>query len=140
MLLHGGVRAVLGLEGHLGAIASEMSVWAGVVVMPSERAYARPPDEEPEDAEMPQATPVAAAPSASVPAQSAAAAAQVVASAAAAAQVVASAAAATRPAQPTPPAAVGNHALSASYTEVETYSTRIVLYSYYTSRSVMQSR
>ena len=89
VLLHGGVRAVLGLEGHAGAIASEMSVWAGVVVMPSERAYARP-DEGADvgadgDAEM------RPAPAASAAAQSAAA-----------AQVVAAAAAT----QPTQPAAV----------------------------------
>ncbi|XP_077970160.1 interleukin enhancer-binding factor 2 homolog [Styela clava] len=38
VLAHGGFRAILGLEGET-TIATEMSVWNGVVVTPSDRAY-----------------------------------------------------------------------------------------------------
>ncbi|XP_018019966.1 interleukin enhancer-binding factor 2 homolog [Hyalella azteca] len=42
-LAHGGYKQVLGLEGN-SSIATEMSVWDGVVVSALDRAYERPPD------------------------------------------------------------------------------------------------
>lgn len=55
VLSHGGYKQILGMEGN-SSIASEMSVWDGVVVNPLERAYERPPDatgEEDMEAEEP---------------------------------------------------------------------------------------
>ena len=43
VLSHGGYKQILGIEGN-SSIATEMSVWDGVVVSPLERAYERPPD------------------------------------------------------------------------------------------------
>ena len=40
---HGGYKQVLGIEGN-SSIATEMSVWDGVVVSPLEKAYEKPPD------------------------------------------------------------------------------------------------
>ena len=54
VLSHGGYKQVLGIEGN-SSIATEMSVWDGVVVSPLERAYERSEDrkdgEEEEDME-----------------------------------------------------------------------------------------
>ncbi|XP_014676907.1 PREDICTED: interleukin enhancer-binding factor 2-like [Priapulus caudatus] len=52
VLEHGGYKQVLGFEGN-SSIATEMSVWEGVVVTPSEKAYEKPEkkDGEEEDAE-----------------------------------------------------------------------------------------
>ncbi|XP_063221800.1 interleukin enhancer-binding factor 2 homolog isoform X2 [Bacillus rossius redtenbacheri] len=44
VLAHGGHRHILGLEGH-SQIATEMSVWDGVVVSPLDKAY-EPPDKK----------------------------------------------------------------------------------------------
>jgi len=48
VLSHGGFKQILGMEGN-SSIASEMSVWDGVVVNPLERAYERPPDAQGEE-------------------------------------------------------------------------------------------
>lgn len=45
VLAHGGYRRILGLEGHAG-IATEMSVWEGVVVSPLDKAYEKPPEKK----------------------------------------------------------------------------------------------
>lgn len=45
VLAHGGYRRILGLEGH-GGIATEMSVWEGVVVSPLDKAYEKPPEKK----------------------------------------------------------------------------------------------
>jgi interleukin enhancer-binding factor 2 len=45
VLAHGGYRRILGLEGHAG-IATEMSVWDGVVVSPLDKAYEKPPEKK----------------------------------------------------------------------------------------------
>merc|ERR1719350_1820631 len=53
VLSHGGYKQILGIEGN-SSIATEMSVWDGVVVSPLERAYERPEgkkDGEEEDME-----------------------------------------------------------------------------------------
>ncbi|XP_072174409.1 interleukin enhancer-binding factor 2 homolog [Diadema setosum] len=52
VLSHGGHRKVLGFEGDAG-IATQMSVWDGIVVTPSEKAYEPPVDnkEEGQDGE-----------------------------------------------------------------------------------------
>lgn len=55
VLSHGGHKQILGMEGN-SSIASEMSVWDGVVVNPLERAYEKPPNttgEEDMEAEEP---------------------------------------------------------------------------------------
>jgi len=43
VLSHGGFKQILGIEGN-SSIATDMSVWDGVVVSPLERAYERPTD------------------------------------------------------------------------------------------------
>merc|ERR1719410_2422999 len=48
VLSHGGYKQILGIEGN-SSIASEMSVWDGVVVNPLERAYEKPPDTQGEE-------------------------------------------------------------------------------------------
>ncbi|XP_071941643.1 interleukin enhancer-binding factor 2 homolog [Antedon mediterranea] len=45
VLSHGGFKKILGFEGD-ASIATEMSVWEGVVVTPSEKAYEPPPPQE----------------------------------------------------------------------------------------------
>lgn len=49
VLSHGGFKQILGLEGN-ASIATEMSVWEGVVVTPSDKAYEKP-EEKDEDEE-----------------------------------------------------------------------------------------
>lgn len=48
VLAHGGYRHILGLEGT-AAIGTEMSVWEGVVVTPSDRAYEKQEKKEEEE-------------------------------------------------------------------------------------------
>jgi len=43
VMSHGGYKQILGIEGN-SSIATEMSVWDGVVVSPLEKAYEKPPD------------------------------------------------------------------------------------------------
>nr|CAD7204582.1 unnamed protein product [Timema douglasi] len=43
VLAHGGYKRILGIEGHSRQIATEMSVWEGVVVSPLDKAYEKPP-------------------------------------------------------------------------------------------------
>lgn len=50
VLSHGGFKQILGLEGN-ASIATEMSVWEGVVVTPSDRAYEKPEEKEDEKEE-----------------------------------------------------------------------------------------
>lgn len=50
VLTHGGFKQVLGLEGN-SSIATDMSVWEGVVVTPSDKAYEKPEKKEGEDDE-----------------------------------------------------------------------------------------
>ncbi|OWF55902.1 interleukin enhancer-binding factor 2 homolog [Mizuhopecten yessoensis] len=50
VLTHGGYKQVLGLEGN-SSIATDMSVWEGVVVTPSDKAYEKPEKKEGEDDE-----------------------------------------------------------------------------------------
>ena len=45
VLSHGGYKQILGMEGN-ASIATEMSVWEGVVVTPSDKAYEKPEKEE----------------------------------------------------------------------------------------------
>jgi len=49
VLSHGGFKQILGIEGN-ASIATEMSVWEGVVVTPSDKAYEKP-EETDEDKE-----------------------------------------------------------------------------------------
>lgn len=55
VLTHGGFKQILGMEGN-SSIATEMSVWEGVVVTPSDKAYEKPEkregEEEDEDGDM----------------------------------------------------------------------------------------
>nr|XP_022303481.1 interleukin enhancer-binding factor 2-like [Crassostrea virginica] len=55
VLTHGGFKQILGMEGN-SSIATEMSVWEGVVVTPSDKAYEKPEkregEEEEEDGDM----------------------------------------------------------------------------------------
>ena len=48
VMSHGGYKQILGIEGN-SSIATEMSVWDGVVVGPLEKAYEKPPDRKEED-------------------------------------------------------------------------------------------
>ncbi|KAK3096255.1 hypothetical protein FSP39_025018 [Pinctada imbricata] len=50
VLTHGGFKQVMGMEGN-SSIATEMSVWEGVVVTPSDKAYEKPEKKEGEDEE-----------------------------------------------------------------------------------------
>lgn len=50
VLSHGGYKQILGLEGN-PCIATEMSVWEGVVVTPSDKAYEKPEKEDGEEKE-----------------------------------------------------------------------------------------
>lgn len=45
VLSHGGFKQILGIEGN-ASIATEMSVWEGVVVTPSDKAYEKPDENE----------------------------------------------------------------------------------------------
>ncbi|KAG3272633.1 ILF2-like, partial [Ictidomys tridecemlineatus] len=46
ILSHGGFRKILGLEGDASSLASEISIWDGVIVTPSEKAYEKPPEKK----------------------------------------------------------------------------------------------
>lgn len=48
VLSHGGFKQILGIEGN-ASIATEMSVWEGVVVTPSDKAYEKPEKKEGEE-------------------------------------------------------------------------------------------
>jgi len=50
VLSHGGFKQILGLEGN-ASIATDMSVWEGVVVTPSDKAYEKPEEKEEEEKE-----------------------------------------------------------------------------------------
>ncbi|KAL3885467.1 hypothetical protein ACJMK2_025523 [Sinanodonta woodiana] len=50
VLSHGGYKQILGVEGN-SSIATEMSVWEGVVVTPSDKAYEKPEKKEEDDEE-----------------------------------------------------------------------------------------
>lgn len=47
MLVHGGYKHILGLEGNT-SIAREMSIWDGVVVSPMHPVYEKPEDKKEE--------------------------------------------------------------------------------------------
>lgn len=51
VLSHGGYKQILGMEGN-ASIATEMSVWEGVVVTPSDKAYEKPPEKKEQDEDM----------------------------------------------------------------------------------------
>ncbi|ESO95064.1 hypothetical protein LOTGIDRAFT_117522 [Lottia gigantea] len=48
VLSHGGYKQILGMEGN-SSIATEMSVWEGVVVTPSDKAYEKSEDKDKDD-------------------------------------------------------------------------------------------
>ncbi|XP_078328606.1 interleukin enhancer-binding factor 2 homolog [Crassostrea virginica] len=50
VLTHGGFKQILGMEGN-SSIATEMSVWEGMVVTPSDKAYEKPEKREGEEEE-----------------------------------------------------------------------------------------
>lgn len=49
VLVHGGYKHILGLEGNT-SIAREMSIWDGVVVSPMHPVYEKPEDKKEENA------------------------------------------------------------------------------------------
>lgn len=49
VLVHGGYKHILGLEGNT-SIAREMSIWDGVVVSPMQPVYEKPDDKKEESA------------------------------------------------------------------------------------------
>lgn len=49
VLVHGGYKHILGLEGNT-SIAREMSIWDGVVVSPMQPVYEKPDDKKDESA------------------------------------------------------------------------------------------
>lgn len=49
VLVHGGYKHILGLEGNT-SIAREMSIWDGVVVSPMQPVYEKPDDKKEENA------------------------------------------------------------------------------------------
>ncbi|XP_051925830.1 interleukin enhancer-binding factor 2 homolog isoform X2 [Hippocampus zosterae] len=51
VLSHGGFRKILGLDGDASYLATQMSVWDGVIVSPSEKAYEKPPEKKEEEEE-----------------------------------------------------------------------------------------
>lgn len=51
VLSHGGYKQILGLEGKATGIATEMSVWEGVVVTPSDKAYEKVEEKEEKEVE-----------------------------------------------------------------------------------------
>lgn len=48
VLVHGGYKHILGLEGNT-SIAREMSIWDGVVVSPMQPVYEKPDDKKEEN-------------------------------------------------------------------------------------------
>lgn len=48
MLVHGGYKHILGLEGNT-SIAREMSIWDGVVVSPMHAVYEKPEEKKEEN-------------------------------------------------------------------------------------------
>lgn len=49
VLVHGGYKHILGLEGNT-SIAREMSIWDGVVVSPMQPVYEKPEDKKDDSA------------------------------------------------------------------------------------------
>ena len=50
VLSHGGYKQILGIEGN-SSIATEMSIWDGIVVSPLDRAYEKPQDKKDDEEE-----------------------------------------------------------------------------------------